>query len=308
MKVLIVEDEHPAFCNLAEELHLIDERIDVVAGCSTVEETTRWLHTNPQPDLILMDVQLSDGLSFSIFKACKITCPVIFTTAYNKYLTEAFKYNSIDYLLKPISAWSLSNAIQKYRTLEAHFAGAIEQSDPQFPEHAPSDHSSSDHSSPEHLASSSINHNSPDQHISPDHHSPIPDHHSIPDHSPLPDFMGRSDRKRSRILVRKGAEFQTVRIEDAGYFFTEHKLIFLVDKENRKYMAEKSNISELEEELDKNLFYRANRKYIINANYIKRFKPLEKSKISVELTLPVNEEIIISQENSASFKKWIGES
>jgi DNA-binding LytR/AlgR family response regulator len=120
--------------------------------------------------------------------------------------------------------------------------------------------------------------------------------------------MSRTDRKRSRILVRKGAEFQTVRIEDAGYFFTEHKLIFLVDKENRKYMAEKSNLSELEEELDKNLFYRANRKYIINANYIKRFKPLEKSKISVELTLPVSEEIIISQENSASFKKWIGES
>jgi two-component system LytT family response regulator len=249
MKVLIVEDEMPAFCNMAEELHVIDEKIDVVAGCSTVEETVRWLQENPQPDLILMDVQLSDGLSFSVFKNCKITCPVIFTTAYNKYLTEAFQFSSIDYLLKPISQDRLSNAIQKYKTLQAHFVSA-----------------------------------------------------------PLPDFINRGDRKRSRILVRKGAEFQTVRIEDAGYFFTEHKLIFLVDKENRKYMAEKSNLSELEEELDRNLFYRANRKYIINANYIKRFKPLEKSKISVELTLPVNEEIIISQENSASFKKWIGES
>ena len=69
----------------------------------------------------------------------------------------------------------------------------------------------------------------------------------------------------------------------------------------------KSNLSDLEEELDRNVFYRANRKYIINANYVKRFKPLERSKISVELVLPVNEEIIISQENSASFKKWIGE-
>jgi DNA-binding LytR/AlgR family response regulator len=258
MKVLIVEDEQPAFCNLADELHVIDEKIDVVAGCSTVEETVRWLHENPHPDLILMDVQLSDGLSFSVFKTCKITCPVIFTTAYNEYLTEALGFSSIDYLLKPISQDRLSNAIQKYKTLQAHFVGTFD-------------------------------HNSPDQ-------------------NSLPDFFGRSDRKRSRILVRKGAEFQTVRIEDAGYFFTEHKLIFLVDKENRKYMAEKSNLSELEEELDKNLFYRANRKYIINANYIKRFKTLEKSKISVELTLPVNDEIIISQENSASFKKWIGES
>jgi two-component system LytT family response regulator len=267
MKVLIVEDEQPAFCNLAEELHAIDERIDVVAGCGTVEETVRWLHDNPHPDLILMDVQLSDGLSFSVFKTCKITCPVIFTTAYNKYLTEAFQFSSIDYLLKPISQERLSNAIQKYKTLQAHFVGAFDQNG--------------------HEAADQRNHDS---------------------HYTLPDFISRNDRKRSRILVRKGAEFQTVRIEDAGYFFTEHKLIFLVDKENRKYMAEKSNLSELEEELDRNLFYRANRKYIINANYIKRFKPLEKSKISVELTLPVNEEIIISQENSASFKKWIGES
>jgi two-component system LytT family response regulator len=300
MKVLIVEDEQPAFCNLAEELHVIDEKIDVVAGCGSVEETIRWLNDNPQPDLILMDVQLSDGLSFSIFKTCKITCPVIFTTAYNKYLTEAFQFSSIDYLLKPISQDRLSNAIQKYKTLRNHFVGSY-------------DHSDNHHNTPPdthiplpepHNSLSDSNHTLPDQNIAslyPHSSSPYP-------HSPLPEFLGRHDRKRSRILVRKGAEFQTVRIEDAGYFFTEHKLIFLVDKENRKYMAEKSNLSELEEELDKNLFYRANRKYIINANYIKRFKPLEKSKISVELVLPVNEEIIISQENSASFKKWIGES
>ena len=256
MKVLIVEDERPASENLVEELQAIDDNINVVAGCNSVDETVRWLSKNPQPDLILMDIQLSDGLSFNIFKACKITCPVIFTTAYDKYLSQAFEYSSIDYLLKPISQDKLRNAIRKYKNLQSHFTGA--------------------------------------------------NNHGYP----LPDYLGGShhDRKRSRILVRKGVEFQTVRIEDAGYFFTEHKLIFLVDKENRKYMAETTNLSELEDQLDRNIFYRANRKYIINANYVKRFKPLERSKISVELTLPVNEEIIISQENSASFKKWIGES
>jgi DNA-binding LytR/AlgR family response regulator len=252
MKVLIVEDERPASENLVEELQAIDDNINVVAGCNSVDETVRWLNKNPQPDLILMDIQLSDGLSFNIFKACEITCPVIFTTAYDKYLSQAFEYSSIDYLLKPISQDKLKNAIRKYKNLQTHFTGGNQVS--------------------------------------------------------LPDYLNNHDRKRSRILVRKGVEFQAVRIEDAGYFFTEHKLIFLVDKENRKYMAEMSNLSELEEELDKNIFYRANRKYIINANYIKRFKPLERSKISVELVLPVNEEIIISQENSASFKKWIGES
>src|ERR1700743_1316029 len=251
MKVLIVEDEKPASENLIEELQAIDDKIDVVAGCYSVSETVQWLNKNPQPDLILMDIQLSDGLSFNIFKACKVTCPVIFTTAYDKYLTQAFEYSSIDYLLKPISQDKLRNAIKKYRALQTHF---------------------------------------------------------VNNHALLADHFSNPDKKRSRILVKKGTEYQTVRVEDTGYFFTEHKLVFLVDKENRKYMAEKNNLSELEEELDRNIFYRANRKYIINANYIKRFKPLERSKISVELTLPVNEEIIISQENSASFKKWIGES
>ena|SRR5579859_105119 len=257
MKVLIVEDERPASENLVEELQAIDDNIDVVAGCNSVDETVRWLSNNPQPDLILMDIQLSDGLSFNIFKACEVTCPVIFTTAYDKYLTQAFEYSSIDYLLKPISQDRLKNAIRKYKNLRNHFVNAQD---------------------------------------------------ALANGQALADYSSHPDRVRSRILVRKGVEFQAVRVEDAGYFFTEHKLIFLVDKENRKYMAEKSNLSELEEELDRNIFYRANRKYIINANYIKRFKPLERSKISVELVLPVNEEIIISQENAASFKKWIAQS
>ncbi|MDP4149966.1 MAG: LytTR family DNA-binding domain-containing protein [Bacteroidota bacterium] len=250
MKVLIVEDEKPAYENLVEELQAIDESIAVMANCNSVDASVRWLNKNPQPDLILMDIQLSDGLSFNIFKACNITCPVIFTTAYDKYLTQAFEYSSIDYLLKPISQDKLRNAIKKYKALQSHF---------------------------------------------------------VNNHSALTDFINNHDKKKSRILVKRGTEFQTVRVEDTCYFFTEHKLVFLVDKENRKYMAEKSNLSDLEEELDRNVFYRANRKYIINANYVKRFKPLERSKISVELVLPVNEEIIISQENSASFKKWIGE-
>src|SRR6201746_1012010 len=198
MKVLIVEDERPASENLVEELQAIDDNISVVAGCNSVDETIRWLNRNPQPDLILMDIQLSDGLSFNIFKACEITCPVIFTTAYDKYLSQAFEYSSIDYLLKPISQDKLRHAIRKYKNLKSH------------------------------LTTNGNNHS-----------------------SLLPDYLSNHDRKRSRILVRKGVEFQTVRIEDAGYFFTEHKLIFLVDKENRKYMAEKSNLSELEEEMDK---------------------------------------------------------
>src|SRR6516162_1542864 len=250
MKLLIIEDEKPAFESLAEELWEIDENIQILAACSSVDESIRWLSQNPQPDLILMDIQLSDGLSFNIFKSANITCPVIFITAYDKYLTQAFDYNSIDYLLKPINQEKLRNAIRKYKNLQNYF---------------------------------------------------------VNNHSALLDFLNNHDKKKSRILVKRGMEFQTVRVEDIVYFFTEHKLVFLVDKDNRKYLAEKNNLSELEEELDRSLFYRANRKFIINANYVKRFKPLDRSKLSVELQIPLNEEIIISQENSSSFKKWISE-
>jgi DNA-binding LytR/AlgR family response regulator len=250
MKVLIIEDEKPAFENLVEELLQTDENIQTISTCSSVGESIKWLNNNQQPDLILMDIQLSDGLSFNIFKSCNITCPIIFTTAYDKYLTQAFDYNSIDYLLKPIAQNKLRTAIRKYKNLQTHF---------------------------------------------------------VNNHSALFDYLNNHDKKRSRVIVKKGLEFQTVRLEDVAYFFTEHKLVFLVDKDNRKYLADKNNLSDLEEELDKKYFYRANRKYIINANFIKRFKPLERSKISVELILTVNEEIIVSQENAASFKKWIGE-
>lgn len=124
----------------------------------------------------------------------------------------------------------------------------------------------------------------------------------------LLDHLKKNEKSKSRILVRKGQEFQAIRTRDIVYFFTEHKLVFLVDKDNKKYLAEKSNFSELEEEeLDKKYFYCANRQYIINVNFIKNFKPFDKSKLSVELELPVKEDIIISQENAASFKKWISE-
>jgi len=250
MKVLIIEDEKPAFENIVQELNAINENLQVVATCATITESIYWLEKNPQPDLILMDIQLSDGLSFCIFKSVNITCPVIFITAYDKYLTEAFDYNSIDYLLKPINHEKLKNAIRKYKNLQQHF---------------------------------------------------------VNNHSALNNIMNGIERKRSRVLVKRGMEFQTIRVEDIVYFFTEHKLIFLVDKDNRKYLAEKNNLAELEDELDNRFFYRANRKYIINVNFVKRFKPLEKSKISLELSLPVSEEIIISQENASSFKKWVSE-
>jgi DNA-binding LytR/AlgR family response regulator len=114
MKVLIVEDETAAYENLADILNEIDPLIEIAGNTESVSQTLHWLRTAPLPDLILMDIHLSDGSAFSIFDAIEVETPIIFTTAYDEYAIEAFKVNSIDYLLKPIKSDELERALQKF--------------------------------------------------------------------------------------------------------------------------------------------------------------------------------------------------
>jgi DNA-binding LytR/AlgR family response regulator len=114
MKVLIVEDETAAFENLTAILKEINPAIEVAGNTESVQQTVNWLQTNPEPDLILMDIHLSDGSAFSIFEMIELDTPVIFTTAYDEYAIKAFKVNSVDYLLKPIKSEELEQAIHKF--------------------------------------------------------------------------------------------------------------------------------------------------------------------------------------------------
>lgn len=114
MRVLIVEDETAAYENIVDILQEIDPSIKVVGNAESVSQTVQWLSNNPLPDLILMDIHLSDGLSFSIFDVIEVETPIIFTTAYDEYAIQAFKVNSIDYLLKPIKVEELRNALLKF--------------------------------------------------------------------------------------------------------------------------------------------------------------------------------------------------
>jgi DNA-binding LytR/AlgR family response regulator len=117
MNVLIVEDELLAAEKLQELLTRYDASIQVIDTLDSVEDTVYWLLTHPAPDLILMDIHLADGLSFGIFSQVNVSCPIIFTTAYDQYAIQAFKVNSIDYLLKPVSYPNLEQAMQKLRVL-----------------------------------------------------------------------------------------------------------------------------------------------------------------------------------------------
>jgi len=115
MKCLVIEDEKIAAERMCDMILHTDSSIEVISVIQSVKKSVEWLNSNPQPDLIFMDIQLSDGLSFEIFEQTIVNSPVIFTTAYDEYALKAFKVNSIDYLLKPIDATELKNAITKYK-------------------------------------------------------------------------------------------------------------------------------------------------------------------------------------------------
>ena len=117
MRVLIVEDETSSYENLLSILKEEAFDIEVVGNTESVAETVRWLKTNEQPDLIFMDVHLSDDSAFSIFNQMQVNVPIVFTTAYDQYALDAFRVNSIDYLLKPIKAKDVRRAIEKFPIL-----------------------------------------------------------------------------------------------------------------------------------------------------------------------------------------------
>ena len=122
MKVLIIEDEAPAFRRLQKILEEIDPEIELLDVIDSVEETVKWMKYHAEPDLIFMDIQLSDGISFEVFDQVEIKTPVIFTTAFDEFMLRAFKVNSIDYLLKPIKIEELRQSLTKFQSIRGNQA------------------------------------------------------------------------------------------------------------------------------------------------------------------------------------------
>ena len=250
MKVLIIEDEKPAAEKLKKSIQKIDPGISVEAMLGSIKEAIVWLQKNPVPELIFMDIELTDGLSFKIFNAVNITCPVIFVTAYDEYWQEAFEHNSIDYLLKPVKQEKLEATLKKYEQLKQYFTSNLQQ---------------------------------------------------------LIQWQQQPQQQayKKRFLVKKGNDYLTIKTEDIAYFYAIHKLVCMVEKEGQKFILDKS-LSDLEKELEPAMFYRVNRKFLVNINAIRKIKTYPKSKLQLELTPSINEDIIVSQENATAFKEWAG--
>ncbi|MBA4367022.1 MAG: DNA-binding response regulator [Desulfobacterium sp.] len=252
MKVVIIEDEMAASRRLEKMLKKIDPQIEILAMLDSIDDTVNWLTNNGEPDIIFADIQLSDGVCFDIFKHVQTKSAVIFTTAYDEYAVEAFKVNSIDYLLKPINPEALSRSIEKFHNLKMTYA-------------------ESDKNRFESLLS-------------------------------MLDQTGKD--YKSRFLVKTGQNMKIVSTNEIAYFLIENQLVFLITKQNNRFLIEQT-LDELEKRLDPKLFFRINRQMIISLDSVRTIHPYFNSRLKLDVTPDRELEILVSRMKVNDFKKWI---
>jgi DNA-binding LytR/AlgR family response regulator len=248
MDVVIIEDEKLAAERLQTMLERLEPDLRVVQRIASVRKAVEYFTGNSQPDLIMMDVQLADGLSFEIFEQVEVSAPVIFTTAYDEYAIRAFKVNSIDYLLKPISEEELSRAFQKMKK-----------------------------AAPASLSA-----------------------------SPMLDQAIRqiTQKFKSRFVVRIGDHLQFVPVEQIDCFFSHDKATFLQRNDKRR-MAIDYPLDALENLLDPQLFFRVNRKFIVNIQAMRDVVYYSNSRLRLFLNSGEPEEIIVSRDKVPAFRDWL---
>ncbi len=252
MRVIIIEDEIPAANRLTKLLQNISHDMEVVQRLDSVEAGVKYLGTAENIDLIFMDIQLGDGLSFDIFQQIEITAPVIFTTAFDQYTLKAFKVNSIDYLLKPIEEKELQRAVDKYRQLYHKKENGFSEKILKMVQHM------------------------------------------------------NANRYKERLLIKRGQQLSFLKTADIAYCFADGKLCYAVDFSGRKYLIE-CNLSQLEEQLSPNKFFRINRHLLINIDAVSKVYTWLGGRLKIELMPSTQADNVVSRERVNGFKEWLGQ-
>jgi DNA-binding LytR/AlgR family response regulator len=251
MKVLIIEDEQPNARMLAEMLQNLRSGWEILAILETVKQSVVWLQSHAQPDLILMDIQLSDGICFSIFEQVEVKSSIIFTTAFDNYAIQAFKVNSIDYLLKPIKESELENALVKLEQFRQPIGQQVDFSEI------------------------------------------------------MQAIRGGKKEYRKRFLITAGNNYFKLNTSDIACFVSENKVTTAITFAGEYHVVDFS-LDRLEDELDPDFYFRADRKTIIHIDLVSRFEDYFGSKLIVKLKSPVNDKITVSRLKASAFKVWVG--
>lgn len=250
IRAIIVEDEKPAARLLSRKLEKLS--IEVVQMLHSVEEAVSYFRSNAAPDLLFLDIQLSDGLSFEIFSQVEISSAVIFTTAYDEYALKAFKLNSIDYLLKPIDEDDLEAAVLKFRK-------RFEKKD------------------------------QPDFNL-----------------EQLKQLFAPTSAKayKSRFTVKIGAQLRIIELKDIELIFSENRGTYIHTIANRDYLIDQT-MDEVEQELDPAQFFRVSRKFLVPLTSVKEITAYSNSRLKIIPATYKADEVILSREKVADFKKWL---
>ncbi|PQJ78160.1 LytR/AlgR family response regulator transcription factor [Polaribacter porphyrae] len=247
MNIVIIEDEQLAAEKLERYLLKYDANIKVVTVLSSISESVIWFQNNTNYDVVFIDIQLTDGLSFEIFNQIKINKPVIFATAFDEYAVDAFKVNSIDYVLKPITFTDISKAMNKLKSMQNLFnADAVQK-----------------------VAA-----------------------------------IVHQKKEKDRFLVRLGNHIHSIKTEETALFFAEGRTVYLVTKENKKFIID-FKLEDVNSVLNSKLFFRVNRSFIININAIKDVIVYSNSRLKITPKVTTDKEIIVSREKVSAFKTWL---
>ncbi len=273
MNILIIEDEETAAERLQKMLLQADSQVNILAVTESVKASLAWLRNHPAPDLIMADIQLADGPSFEIFRQLEVQAPLIFTTAYDEYAIKAFKYNSIDYLLKPIKKAELEESLGKYKKLRQSQAMAGQR------EAAGIETTSA----PENFTGTA----------------------KIDFEALLQQLKGGGKAAyQKRLLIRFGQTIRMLELADVAYFYTEERVSLACTRAGKCWPVDHP-LDELEGILDPQQFFRINRQFIIHIGAIGSMQAYSKSRVKVRLNPPASQETIVSAERSPAFKEWL---
>jgi DNA-binding LytR/AlgR family response regulator len=253
MKSVIIEDESLIAKELQYKIAQVAPDVEVIAHLTSLKTAKKWFLNNAEPNLLFMNIQLGDGMSFELFDQYTLKCPVIFTTAYNDYAIRAFKVNGLDYLLKPIDEQDLGRAIDRCRNLLQH------QAKP-----------------------------------------PV----NLQDLArPLQQPVAGNLYKEKFIASARG-QWMPVNTPDIACFKRD-QLNYLHTFSGERYMLDYNTLEEIEDLLNPQVFYRANRQFIIHIDAIQSVRPHENQKLTLHLKAPLKMEVDISREKAPGFKKWL---
>jgi len=251
MRTLIVEDESYAANRLLGFLSQSKQNFEIVGICDSITSTLKWFDKNKSPDLVFLDIQLSDGHSFDIFINKEIDCPIIFTTAFDKYVLKAFNVNCIDYLLKPFQFNDVEEAINKYKRIQKSW---------QKLKHANVK-----------KASESIH----------------------------------KTNYKNRFFVKVRNKGYSVTATEILYFQYEDNATILYANKQQKYLINYS-LDELSQLLDPALFFRINRRQIIQINFIERLGTANKNKLIIEVKdQTCLKDFSVSKHRQHNFRNWL---